>query len=476
MMKELIIYKFKDEWYHLDVNNQEEGVQSLNLVRIPNDALLVSFQVDQLIAALHESVILDLSILDLESLDRQVNQEGRDGKRDFSKWSVMEMIKFYLKRDELSYGKEDYLSFMKDLVTCFIVMKNKSKVEWDRVLCVEIPVNRVLLASEKAGIRIANSSNIQKQCQSLKHDIYGIKNQMQLEYGIYQADVNAFLEDDLEDMSDITRKLEYISFFGTEDKKPIADLFLQLRKRERDFHCLLCLDSYRDDEMLRPSFQGFGTITSRIVVKNPSLQNLSRRFRHLIKEPYKKYLYIDYSQYEAGILAASYDLKKLKTLYRKGIIYKKLSEMVGVDEDKAKILFYRFMYGGKIDDKKAKDFFEIYCPSNIIKKEVDNIYAQGFAESSFGNRRNVVTDEKPNWLLNHVIQSNASLIFKYALIEVAEKYPMLKLILPMHDAALYALPYGFCDVDGVKKCFIKAYQKVFPGFIPLIKEKDFFAE
>ena len=83
-----------------------------------------------------------------------------------------------------------------------------------------------------------------------------------------------------------------------------------------------------------PVFFGFGTITSRVTVREPSLQNLRKTNRSVISaDPKKKLLYVDYSQFEAGILASLSEDPLLISLYNTDI-YEDLAHNVLGDASK----------------------------------------------------------------------------------------------------------------------------------------------
>ena len=86
---------------------------------------------------------------------------------------------------------------------------------------------------------------------------------------------------------------------------------------------------------------------------------MKKEYRILLKEDLPsewRYEYIDFGQFEAGILAGITENAQLKKLYETGDIYDCLANTTGTDRNTAKMYFYCFVYGG-IVSKGAEAFF-----------------------------------------------------------------------------------------------------------------------
>ena len=189
----------------------------------------------------------------------------------------------------------------------------------------------------------------------------------------------------------------------------------------------------------------------------------------------KEYLYIDYSQFEAGILAGITGNKKLINLYNNGEIYEKLESLAKVDRDMAKTYFYCFVYGGFVA-KGAESFFDEYCPQTDIDKIVILAQKEGMVGSPLGNVRKINPDGDNKWVINHLIQSTSSLIFKTALLNVESinNLGKIHLIIPMHDAALYIVDRQEGIKNEIQKQFVAAFKRYFQNIDPIVKFKDYF--
>ena len=80
-------------------------------------------------------------------------------------------------------------------------------------------------------------------------------------------------------------------------------------------------------------------------MREPSIQNMKRENRDIIIPSHgKEFLYLDYGQFEAGILASLSGDSKLIDLYEKDIYSDIAANLLGSEDnrDQAKIIFYRF--------------------------------------------------------------------------------------------------------------------------------------
>ena len=118
-------------------------------------------------------------------------------------------------------------------------------------------------------------------------------------------------------------------------------------------------DAARDESVLRqtvgvherlfPTFNTIGTVSGRILVSDPYLQQLWRPFRRLLSaDAGKRLAYLDYSQFEPGILASLSNDAQLIDACNRGDFYTALSEKVFHTEGKSSIskrMFLAFCYG-----------------------------------------------------------------------------------------------------------------------------------
>ncbi|KAA6314229.1 DNA polymerase I [termite gut metagenome] len=266
------------------------------------------------------------------------------------------------------------------------------------------------------------------------------------------------------------------TFKNHRDSDEVCKLIYEMMRNKQDLDSLFFMISqWGGRDKTYPFYFGFGTITSRITMRQPSLQNMRRANRSIIKADLgKKLLYIDYSQFEAGILASLSDDKELINLYNIDI-YKDLAKFVFNDESEegrknAKIIFYRYMYGDKTLNIKAKEYFNKFGSLKKFVSQVEiDMQKNSSIGTSLGNFRNA-TSKESTWALSHKIQATASLIFKKALIRVYKEVNDAEFLIPMHDAALYQVndaAYG-SSKEKIETIFKDEFKKACPQITPKV--------
>ncbi|MND68783.1 DNA polymerase I, thermostable [compost metagenome] len=245
-----------------------------------------------------------------------------------------------------------------------------------------------------------------------------------------------------------------------------AKSFTEYQAASRDVAVLTRLSDA--DERVHPVFHPFGTVSGRILVSDPYLQEMRRRFRSVIaSEDGHSLVYFDYSQFEPGIMASLSEDVDLIRLYNTGDVYSALSTSLfgsGVSRDLAKKVFLAFSYGmsasgisslvaGKNADETSRlkieravtAFFEQFRGVRKFKADAEtNLSRNGYVKSVLGNhrrraQRGALSHKEKRWALSHAVQSTASLIFKKSLIEIDKEFGTDSMLLPMHDAILMQL-------------------------------------
>ncbi|MFW2475359.1 MAG: DNA polymerase, partial [Sediminibacterium sp.] len=185
----------------------------------------------------------------------------------------------------------------------------------------------------------------------------------------------------------------------------------------------------------------------------------------------KQLLYIDYSQFEAGILASLADDDRLIALYNSDI-YADIAQNILKDKtkrDQAKIIFYRFMYGDGSLSEEIQNYFNRFPKLKSFRQQIDaSVEKDKKIGTSKGNFR--LAGEKDNgWALSHKIQATASLIYKSALIRVKNEVPSAGFLIPMHDATLYQIDKYL--YDDAAKAVKELYEEEFKAYCPKINPK-----
>ena len=456
-------------------NDTELMVNNFSPTALMQSDILITFQSDQLINSLGADRIRRVYILDFECLDKQIRQSL--GLKPFKgKWTLNNMIATYLNKDERKWQEEEYEDLLKEMTLCYRKMKECDEKEWERITEIELPINKILYEVQANGVYF-NNDEITSKCNKLHKELYGYKNKIQLELDYAGDDLISYLN-----KHHIKHHLyQYSSDTEIKNfcKLQKLEAFWEAKVAERNLRCLLLLSAVNKENICKPIFKGFASSTGRIFLRDPALQHLKKEYRILLKEDLPsewRYEYIDFGQFEAGILAGITENAQLKKLYETGDIYDCLANTTGTDRNTAKMYFYCFVYGG-IVSKGAEAFFKEYKLDNIVNKLKERVLKQGYVTTPLGNKR-VINDmeEDRRWILNHYIQGTSSLIFKQALINVETAFcGKVKLVLPIHDAALFKVHKDISTKEIIEQ-FKIAFVKWVPKIKPVVKQKDFFKE
>ncbi|WP_108869132.1 DNA polymerase [Aquimarina aquimarini] len=482
-MKGRAILKYGDDWFSFSF--KDELSKRYKIDKLLNDIekgeIIFSIQIEIFLKDIEEynSSIDSPKLVDIESFSKQFIQKAKPLTLQ-KRWSLFKLMKeMDILLNEYQIDAENIDDYLKYIAVFIQDILNKTKAEeLDRFFKIEIPINDLIYKRQRLGIAI-NSTILNSKIQKLEKELYSLKNTLQLTHNVYSPENKIVQLNFLEENNiNVVGSLER-TFKNHQDHSDACGLFYQQLRTKKDLDCLLYLKAAKGSQTRTfPSYIGFGTITSRITLREPALQNLRRRTREIISaDPGYKLLYIDFSQFEAGILAHLSKDKLLINLYDSDI-YKDISEFVnGTDEKrgKAKTLFYRNIYGDKSLEKKEKAYFLQFID---VQKYTRDIIAEakkkGKIGTDMGNNR-IITEDY-HIALSHKIQATASLIFKTALIEVDKTIKNVDFILPMHDAALYQCKsIDFEDLKvKISEIFINVFKEYCPSITPKVKEGGFY--
>lgn len=476
-MKKIITVLIESKWFSLEVDELDKFSETLP---VSSDIIYITFQTSELIRyfkSINRKMIS--KIIDLECYDKQMSQEGSEF-HEYKKWKALSCLRHHkIINEDFKLTHPNIKIFLEHLRELFIKLSQVEPIELERFENVELDINKLIYKRQLIGIRVDKEKIIERSIE-LERSIYGIKNKLQLEYGIFSPD-------NTEEQKYYLKKKEFnfintllYTFKAHRKEDEVSNLFYQLIRNQQDLDSLLfILSRWGGNEICYPSFFGFGTITSRITLREPSLQNLRKTNRDIIlPEIGTKILYIDYSQFEAGILASLSKDSKLIELYNTDI-YSDLAKSVFNDGElrkEAKIIFYRYMYGDKTLSKKIVHYFEKFYKLNDFKKSIENrLQKDNKIGGNYGNNRYAI-DENYSWALSHIVQSTASYIYKKALLRVAREYRSVDFLIPMHDGTVYQInEYEYDDLSTqVGKIYIEEFKKVCPEIEPKITMKDKF--
>lgn len=341
-----------------------------------------------------------------------------------------------------------YLSLCKEAV---------ANGELERFLTVEVPVYRLLQKAMSAGITI-DSTGLSEKRKEAEHDYffclksYSAKHDMPLE-----TPTRAAIEEKLYEA-------------GFDLSGVSTDYVLEFLPHEDDFgndtRALWDLDSAKLalsslallNGRTRPIIDVFGSRTSRVHLRSPLLQNMPKKYRTIVgARKGTKLCYVDFDQYEVGIMAALSDDPEMSRLYGAGDMYDLFATThLGLEGNRkaAKQLFLSYAYGMSrnalidaavslgADRKRAKAAFRVFSKYEEWKKTIwITCQTEGRVTTIQGNHykrsgKGALTAKEQRSAVSQVVQGTGSLIFKKALLEVGD-IEDVTIILPMHDALLF---------------------------------------
>jgi hypothetical protein len=329
--------------------------------------------------------------------------------------------------------------------------------EAERFFTVEVPAYRLLQVAMSAGIAIdaARLSDMRAEAEYdyflfLKN--YSAKHDMPLETPSRSA-IEARLRADGFELDDVS--IEYLLEYVPHDRDFGNDtIALQAFDAAKRVLGSLTLAS----RSTRPIVDVFGSRTSRVHLRSPSLQNISKKYRSIIAAHEGTQLcYVDFDQYEVGIMAALSQDPELKKLYATGDMYDLFATThLGLHGNRkaAKQLFLSYAYGMSrkalidasvslgVERQRAKTAFKLFESYEAWKRDVwADFRRDGRVATVLGNhyrrsRSGPLTGKEQRSAVSQVVQGTASLIFKKALLEVGALEDVT-VVLPMHDALLF---------------------------------------
>ncbi len=353
-MKEVIVFYFLNKWYYYNITDEKEGVVSMgNIIRNFNDDdRFFSSQVSEFIKQYDDVTTKKLpNLIDIESYSKQFIQKSKPLESQ-DKWNLYKVLKeqgflterYKIDKDNISEYIRKIAEYIKRITD------NSAILEEERFNSVEIPVNRIIYESQRKGIAI-DVEKAKDKIQALEESVFNIKNVLQQDYQVFVPE-NIYIQENwlVKNGIEIKGSIERTFKNHSKDNQACV-LFYELIRNQKNLDSFIDILAQKGGTTRTfPSFHGFGTITSRITLREPALQNIRRNNRIIIKPDVGcEFIYIDYSQFEAGILAALSKDKIVCELYESDIyndMVLKIWNNEGTRDD-AKIEFYKFMYGPK---------------------------------------------------------------------------------------------------------------------------------
>ena len=414
--------------------------------------------------------VLPIKILDVVLLSKiAIGMKQVSG--DVQLWDISNTIKplfnvsedfdsymdIYYRRKELVF--DVYMLFSHKLAEYFeqLSLLATSLGESERFYSLELPVFNKLTLSACRGIRVDNDI-VREHKNNLKLDFYRqLKLFSEKHKVLYEIPNDGDIK---EKLSKLGYNVQDYSIDFIIDFLPSLDGFTddlrRLQKTNKTYRIFNSISS--QSSQLKPIVESHWTTTSRIYHKSPNLQNISKKYRNIfIPDEGMSLCYVDYDQFEVGIMAAISSDPKMKEIYQDGDAYKDFAIQVFNDESmrkKAKVIFLSYTYGMSLENiinsvielggnqKNAREYFSKFIVFEAWKESVNNEYFRdgkiATISANYLNRSLVgkLTDKEKRTSVNHVVQGSASYIFKKALLELSN-VEGVQILIPMHDAVLF---------------------------------------
>jgi DNA polymerase-1 len=280
---------------------------------------------------------------------------------------------------------------------------------------------------------------------------------------------------------------------------------LDFSRAKQSFSILMRIP--RQAERLHPVFACFGTVTGRIRVIEPALQELRRRYRDVLSpEAGMTFRYLDFAQFEPGILAQRANDAQFLQQYNSKDLYAALSNHIfGSDSHRTlcKQFFLAYCYGmskesiagmlagptaGAAVRKRYQDTIAVFFGAfpgleSYRCALIAELAKTGSVSTLMGNRRvrtsqGTLTHKEQRWAISQAIQGSASLIFKCSLLKLVERFGLQSIVLPMHDAVLMQFDERGADAAETEAKGIMAatFMEWCPDVIPRVATANFAAD
>ncbi len=376
-----------------------------------------------------------------------------------------------------------------------------------RLTEVEVPVSCVLHRRQALGLRVDGEA-IRAKVSDLGEIAARARSHLRKEFAILdpsdRGQVAAAIQNDphlceIVDAEESEWSVESVLKLYA----PVSPLAANLRKYRDAQRSRVILQRFGISKSGRvhPDYRVAGTVTGRILVRNPSLQNISRSYRDvLLADEGKTLLYPDFKQCEPGILAHDSQDQALIADYNAGDLYMALSETLFGDREHrspSKLLFLFVCYG-MASERVTKIGSSITgLPENEVEQAISAFFGrypgietwrhdliakvstEGRVGTPFGNFRSFPAAVSAATALRGAqsqrIQGTAALILKQIIIEIEKRLPNVDVLLPMHDALLVQVPTW--DVANLKSnidaIFCEVYRRYCPSIYPKVTFEDF---
>lgn len=418
---------------------------------------------------LHRNLPLLCTIVDLEELCLFISRES-DIRRLRKKFEISEFLeRFGVKAEslaifhKLSYSTDpfplDVLEAIgRGMQRMFQVVSRLASIrgEWDRFWSIEVPVTRVLFGHLLRGIAF-DERQLRIYRDDAEYDYYSTLKKFSAKHDLPLAvptrrELNAKLSELGFDLQNTSPEF-ILEFIALEDDLGSDLVALRGVRAVRD---ALSGVSHKKSVTF-PEVLVHGTRTSRVLLKTPNLQNIPTKYRDVLKPfPSLHFSYVDYDQFEVGIMAALSGDARLLELYESDDLYNEVSEQLfGTSEKRkeAKRLFLSYAYGmsmpnlikaaislGSNKDLTKNTFSQFVTFEQWKDGVAKELAASRKIGTTNGNFFYLTHNHKPSAkdvrsAVSQKVQGTGALIFKKAILAIAGN-ESFRIVLPMHDAVL----------------------------------------
>ncbi|MCX5705875.1 MAG: DNA polymerase [Candidatus Omnitrophica bacterium] len=504
-------------------------IQDVTLKQLSEESsTIVTYDFEMLVPYFRNLKInLPRSIVDVSQVGRLLIGRSHSEYGNLIPWSIWKLllpiysekenlyaIKKWFFRGPLGLERYELCALLEQFSNALAVLWEKqladlgAKGEYDRYFSIEKPINELLLERQYKGIKI-NEKKLLEKLDYIDTAIYNASKALKTNWGI----------SGIYDKENIAQKLIKTGFryIGKNVNSRIFDELADLASESSDIlkqYRILKQNLADKNALLRfgaigqgriyPIYDPIGTVTGRILVKTPNIQQLHKTSREVIvNDRGYSLLYPDYCQFEPGILADDSKDHQLIRSYNSGDVYNSLSIAIFGDVAQrklAKIIFLAFSFGmpknnlvnlvkevskqNTITIEKVIDsFFDKFEDIEPWKKQLQNeLQKEGRIASRNGNYRyrknknlKTLTRDEQKWVISQRVQGTAALILKESILEISRKVTKAQFLVPMHDAALYQVPETKISQykKAIESIFVNVYKKECPSIKPKISFNRF---
>jgi DNA polymerase I len=277
----------------------------------------------------------------------------------------------------------------------------------------------------------------------------------------------------LQAFSESPNLASYFKLAASESRIPRQ--FRSMINENRNIKALLALAT--SNGRVFPVLDTMATVSARIQTSMPNLQQIRKTYRGALQVDHGMHdVYLDFSQFEPGILAQLVGPGPYRDLYNAGDVYKELGQTIFGNTSKrelAKQVFIAFCYGMDLRsiarllrDATRTDGYSVEAISCFFSQFPElmefkqacelKLQTHGFVLTALGNRRvrirtGPLSRRERGWAMNQPVQGTGSLILKDSLLRLASRFGDDAILLPMHDAVWLQLPQhenGFMDAPA----------------------------